>query len=74
VRFVGCNVEGLSAPGAMPFVDVELKLVASREQRLVDGDELIQQRGETGPEARGVQLEDGRQILFDKLREAGGHP
>ncbi len=71
---MGRDVEWLPAPGAMPFVDVELKLVASREQHLVDGNELVEQRGETGPEARGVQCESGREILFDQLHQPYGHP
>ena len=67
VRFVGRDIERLPAPRAMPVVDVELQLVAPREQRLVDRHELIQQRGEPDPEARGVQSQLGTR---DPVRSA----
>jgi hypothetical protein len=42
---MGRDVKGLSAPGAVPFVDGELELFAPREQRLVHRNEFIQHRG-----------------------------
>ena len=74
VRFVRRDVEWLPAPGAMPNVDIPLELVAPLEEPLVDGNELIQQRLEADPEARGVQAQGGRKLLFDQPRQVTGHP
>ena len=63
------DVEGLPASRAMPCVDLALQLVAPPEQGLVEGHELIQQRGESAPEARGVQSQLGSELLLDQLRQ-----
>ena len=67
------DVEWLPAPGAMPIVDIPLELVTPLEESLVDGNEFIQQRLEADPEARGVQAQAGRKLLFDQPRQVTGH-
>jgi hypothetical protein len=74
VSFVACGVERLPAPGTMPGIDLELQLVAPFEQGLVDRHELIQQRGESIPEASGVESEVRGNFLFDQLRQRGRNP